>query len=145
MSENLKDIRARFLRWRSAWEGKGLKLNIGKTMMMVSGTENAFALSKIEPCGTCVKRLVSNTVCCTLCNKWMQGRCTKMKKVSCSFARHFVCRRCKDLGEGKKEPMEGVCEEIAIQPACIRWFFISKQNLLSAQTALICNIFCRYL
>ena len=65
MSENLKDLRARFQRWRSALEGKGLKVNIGKTKMMVSGTENAIALSKIEPCGICGKRVVSNAVCCT--------------------------------------------------------------------------------
>ena len=29
-----------------------------------------------------------------------------MKKVICSFARHFIYKRCKDLGEGKKEPVE---------------------------------------
>ena len=50
VSENLEDLRARFQRWRSAMEGKGLKANIGKTKMMVSGIENATALSKIEPC-----------------------------------------------------------------------------------------------
>ena len=50
-------------------EGKGLKVKIGKTKMMVSGTENAIALSKIEPCGICRKKVVSNSVCCTLCYK----------------------------------------------------------------------------
>ena len=106
MSENLKDLRARFQRWRIALENKGLKVNIGKTEMMVSGTEHAIALSKIEPSGICGKRVVFNAVCCTLCNKWMHGRCTKMKKVTCSFACHFIYRRCKDLGESKKEPVE---------------------------------------
>ena len=48
---------------------KGLKVNIGKTKMMVNGTESAIALSKIEPRGICGKRVVSNAVCCTLCNK----------------------------------------------------------------------------
>ena len=38
MSESLKDLRERFQRWRSALEGKGLKVNVGKTKMMVSGT-----------------------------------------------------------------------------------------------------------
>ena len=36
-----------------------------------------------------------------------------MKKVTCSFARHFIYRRCKDLGEGKKEPVEVLCDQIA--------------------------------
>ena len=36
------------MQWKAV---KRLKANIGKTKMMVSGTENAIALSKIEPCG----------------------------------------------------------------------------------------------
>ena len=36
-----------------------------------------------------------------------------MKKVTCSFARHFIYKRCKDLGESKKEPIEVLCDEIA--------------------------------
>ena len=47
MSESLQDLRKRFQRWRSALEGKGLKVNVGKTKMMVSGTEGEIALSKI--------------------------------------------------------------------------------------------------
>ena len=51
MSKNLEDLRARFQKWRSTIKGKGLKVNIGKIKIMVSGTENAIALSKIELCG----------------------------------------------------------------------------------------------
>ena len=65
----MEDLRARFQRWRSALEGKGLKVNIGKTTMVVSGTKNAVALSKIKPRGICGKMVVPNAVCCTLCNK----------------------------------------------------------------------------
>ena len=36
-----------------------------------------------------------------------------MKKVTCSFARHFTYGKRKDLGEGKKEPVEVLCDEIA--------------------------------
>ena len=43
-------------------EGEGLKVNIGKTKMMVSGTENAIALSKMKPRRMCGKRVVFNTV-----------------------------------------------------------------------------------
>ena len=74
MSKNLENLRARFQRWRSALEGKGLKVNIAKTKTMVSSTENAIALSKIEPCGICGKTVVSNAVCCTLNCKCMHGR-----------------------------------------------------------------------
>ena len=36
-----------------------------------------------------------------------------MKIVTCSFACHFICGKRNDLGEGKKEPVEVLCDEIA--------------------------------
>ena len=36
-----------------------------------------------------------------------------MKKVTCSFACHFIYRRCEDVGKGKKEPVEVLRNEIA--------------------------------
>ena len=35
-----------------------------------------------------------------------------MKKVTCSSARHFVCRRCADVGDGTEEPVEVLCDEV---------------------------------
>ena len=66
MSESLDDLRERLQRWRSASEHKGLKVNVGKTKMMVSGTQEEIVLSKIDPCGICEKRVGSNAVCCTV-------------------------------------------------------------------------------
>ena len=71
MSESMDDLWERFQKWRSALEGKGLKVNVGKTKIMVSGTEGKIVLSKIDPCGICGKRVGSNAVCCTKCLKWI--------------------------------------------------------------------------
>ena len=108
VSESLE----RFQRWSSALEGKGLTVNVGKIKMVVSGTEVGIVLSKTDPCGKCGKKVGSNAVCCTQCAKWIHGRCTKMKKVTCSFARKFVCRRCTDVGNGTEEPVEVFCDEV---------------------------------
>ena len=70
-------------------EGNGLKVNVGKIKMMVSGTEGEIVLSKIDPCVICGKSVGSNVVCCTQCTNGIHGRCTKMKKVTCSSAKHF--------------------------------------------------------
>ena len=35
-----------------------------------------------------------------------------MKKVICSSARHFVCRRCIDVGDGTEAPVEALCDEV---------------------------------
>ena len=59
----MEDLWARFQRWRSALESKGLNVNIGKTKVMVSGIENAIALSKIKPRGIRGKMVVSHAVC----------------------------------------------------------------------------------
>ena len=112
MSESLEDLRERFQSWRRALEGKGLKVNVGKTTMMVSGTESKITSSKIDSCGVCGKRVGSIVVCCTQCMKWIHGRCTKMKKVTCSSARDFVRRRCTDVGDGTEKPVEVLCDEV---------------------------------
>ena len=35
-----------------------------------------------------------------------------MKKVTCSSAIHFVCRRFTDVGDGTEEPVELLCDEV---------------------------------
>ena len=37
MSETIKGLRDKFLKWKEAFESKGLKVNLGKTMVMVCG------------------------------------------------------------------------------------------------------------
>ena len=51
MSESMDDLREMFQKWKSALEGKELKVNVKKTKMMVSETEGQIVLSKIDPCG----------------------------------------------------------------------------------------------
>ena len=112
MSENLEDLRERFQRWRGELESKGKKVNIRKTKMMVSGAEGKIVRSKVDSCGICGKRVTSNAMLCTVCKKWVHARCAQTKKVSSSFAQQFICRRCKDIGDGKEEPVEMLCDEV---------------------------------
>ena len=112
MSKNLEDLRERFQRWRGALESKGMKVNIRKTKMMVSGADGEIVRSKVDPCGICGKRVMSNAVLCTVCKKWIYARCAQTKKVSCSFAQQFICRRCEDIGDGKEEPVKVLCDEV---------------------------------
>ena len=81
---------------------------------MVSGMKGEIVLSKINPYGICGKRVWSNAVCCTQSTKWIRKRCTKMKKITFSFGRHFVCRRCTDVGDGTEEPVEVLCDVVKI-------------------------------
>ena len=112
MSEHLEDLRERFQRWRGALESKGMKVNTRKTKIMVSGAEGEIVRSKVDPRGICGKRVMSHAVLCTVCKKWIHAKCAQTKKVSCSFAQQFICRRCEDIGDGKEEPVEVLCDEV---------------------------------
>ena len=35
-----------------------------------------------------------------------------MKKVTCSSARHFVCTRCTDVGDGTEKPVEVLSDKV---------------------------------
>ena len=49
--EIMKDLRDRFWRWKEAFEGKGMRVNFNKTIMMVRGLEGKVTARKIDPCG----------------------------------------------------------------------------------------------
>ena len=89
-----------------------MKVNIRKAKMMVSGAQGEIVRSKVDPCGICGKRVMSNAVLCTVCKKWIHARCAQTKKVSSSFAQQVICRRCEDIGDDKEEPVEVLCDEV---------------------------------
>ena len=49
MSEMIEGLKERFLKWRSALESKGLKVNLEKTKMMVCELESEIIQSRIDP------------------------------------------------------------------------------------------------
>ena len=51
MSETIKGLKDNFLKWRESFERKGLKVNLGKTKIMVSSgiTHDGLSKSKVEP------------------------------------------------------------------------------------------------
>ena len=112
MSETMEGLRDRFWRWKEAFESKGLKVNLGKTKVMVSGMERELLVSKIDPCGMCGKRVGANSVLCVRCGKWIHGRCTKMKRVTPRLGRDFVCGKCERGVGGMVEQVEKLCEEV---------------------------------
>ena len=51
-SEMMEGQREKFWKWKEAFESKGLKVNLGKTKMVVSGAEGEVTMSKVDPCGS---------------------------------------------------------------------------------------------
>ena len=63
ISERIKGLRNKFLKWKEAFECKGLKVNLGKTKVMVSDgiTKDGLPNCKVAPCGVCSLRVKPNT------------------------------------------------------------------------------------
>ena len=53
MSETIEGLRNKFLKWKKAFESKDLKVNLGKTKVMVCGgiTKDGMYKRNGDPCG----------------------------------------------------------------------------------------------
>ena len=49
---------------------------------------------------------MANSVMCTQCGKWVHNKCAKMKRVTSTLAKGFVCELCVYTKEGIVEPGE---------------------------------------
>ena len=63
MVETIEELEIQFIRWKAAFERKGLKVNLGKTKVMeIGGGRRAVVLAKIDPCSVCGTRAKVNCV-----------------------------------------------------------------------------------
>ena len=101
ISETIERLRNKFLKWKESFEIKGLKVNLRKTNVMVSGgiTKDGMSKSKVDPCGVCSLRVKVNSVLCLQCGKWIHGRCARGKMATPKFSRNFTCRKCEENSE----------------------------------------------
>jgi hypothetical protein len=81
MTDSMEELQLKFDRWKSVIERKGLKVNMGKTKVMVNGEGGERVVSRIDPCGVCDKRVKANSVLCIGCKKWVHKRCSGVKCV----------------------------------------------------------------
>ena len=62
--------------------------------------------SKTDPCGMCGTRVISNSVLCGACGKWVHARCTNKKKVVVYINKNFVRKKCRSVVKNSKGPDE---------------------------------------
>ena len=93
MEETIEELRENFDEWRETFESRGMRVNLGKTNLMSCGMEEETLDHKIDPCGMCGTRVMSNLVLCTACSKWVHARCKDKKKVAVYLKKSFVCEK----------------------------------------------------
>ena len=84
MSRTIEGRKNKFIKWKEAFQSKCLKVNLGKTRVMVNGgiTKDGMSKSKVDPCGVCSLRVKTISVLCLYCGKWIHGRCAGVKLVN---------------------------------------------------------------
>jgi len=55
----LEWLRQKFLKWKEAFESKGMKVNLEKAKIRVCGSEEEAQKSMINLCGVCRKRVMT--------------------------------------------------------------------------------------
>ena len=83
----LRDSGIRFFKWKEAFKSKCLKVNLGKTYVMVSSgiIHDGLSKSKFDRCRVCSLRVNANSVVFLQCGKWIHGRCAIVNMVSPKF------------------------------------------------------------
>ena len=66
--------------WKEAMEKKGLRVNAGKTKIMICGTGLDLLQSSGEfPCAVCHTGVGSNSIFCNGCKHWVHKKCSRLK------------------------------------------------------------------
>ena len=71
ISETIEGLWNKFLKWKEAFESKGLKVNPGQTKVLVNGgfTKDGLPERKVDPCGVCSLRVKANSALCVQCGR----------------------------------------------------------------------------
>ena len=80
--------------WRSEMEKKGLRVNMGKTKLMVSGSDlDVLKKSAKYPCGVCQAGVGRNAIQCEGRRQWVHKKCSGIKG-SLTSDLNFRCAHC---------------------------------------------------
>ena len=114
LSETIEGLRNKFLKWKEAYKSKGLKVNLAKTEVMVSGgiTKDGMSKYKVDQCWVCSLTVKSNSVLCVQYDKWIHSRCAGVKSVTTNCQKNFTCIKCKGNNREAKEPEQKLCDKM---------------------------------
>jgi len=103
-----EELREKLRKWKECMEAKGLRVNVEKTKVMISGCkEGTMEKSGKWPCGVCGKGVGRNSIKCTICKSWIHKRCNGIKGSLSSLRTAFVCKVC-SVGQVDQNVCSGV-------------------------------------
>ena len=91
----MKQLGRQVADWRASLLGKGLKVNAGKSKVMVGSSGGMMIVNSGKwPCGVCGKGVQANSVLCIVCKKLILKWCSGVHCDLSWVADSFRCRRC---------------------------------------------------
>ena len=88
--------------WKEAMEKKGLRVNAGKTKIMICGMGLDLLQSSGEfPCTVCRTGVGNDSIFCNGCKHWVHKKCSGLKRLKKD--RDYRCTRC----QGTARPLDG--------------------------------------
>ena len=102
IADSLEECVRRLLIWREAMEKKGLRVNAGKTKVMICGTGLDLLQSSGEyPCAVCHTGVGNNSIYCNGCKLWVHKKCSGLQRLMPNP--DYRCARCM----GNAHPIDG--------------------------------------
>ena len=90
----MEELLVKLKTWKSEMEKKGLRMNMEKTNIRVSGIIlDLLKKSGMDPCGVCQPRVGNNAIFCGGCFCWIHKKCSGIKGPMCPDT-DFRCARC---------------------------------------------------
>ena len=132
ITELLEECVRRLLTWKEAMEKKGLRVNAGKTKIMICGTGLDPLQSSGEfPCTFCRTGVGSNSIFCNGCKHWVYKKCSGLKPLTKDP--DYRCTRC----QGPACPLEGRPQrEVQVGPdklEVVASFLLPRRHALSSR------------
>jgi len=97
LAETEDDSTKRLNEWKDNVENRGIRVNMNKTKVTVSGEcQKLMQKAIISLCGVCDRGVGSNSIQCTSCQKWVHKKCC-IKGSMYKVMKSFICRGCVNL------------------------------------------------
>ena len=100
IAETEEELIKRLNKWKGNVERKGVRVNMNKTKVMLSGERQKVRQKAVRwPYGVCSKGVGSSSLQCTSCQKWVHEKCGGIKGSMSKVAKSFICRGCLNPGK----------------------------------------------
>jgi hypothetical protein len=100
MGDSEDKLMKKLIEWKSGFDKKGLRENVGKSKVMRCAMDSGVQRKTGKfPCSICMKGVGSNSILCGARGKWVHKKCSGVKG-RLKAQKEYQCSNCKDTAAG---------------------------------------------